>query len=196
MESIIILSVRSKEGTVPLVVIDGESDGKKTKYTITEGTYREIGCPLSGEVLEDGEAELLVRRDEERRALAKALSILAYADNGEKQLKIKLMRGGFSKSAIDETVKECVRRGYIDDLRIIENAVLKLASELQGKKKIAAKLVTKGFSAGAVMKTVLRLEAEGKIDFTEARRRLIAEKLPPESTKEEKLKLLHRYGHI
>ena len=85
MESIIILSVRSKEGTVPLVVIDGESDGKKTKYTITEGTYREIGCPLSGEVLEDEEAELLVKRDEERRALAKALSILAYADNGEKQ---------------------------------------------------------------------------------------------------------------
>ena len=60
MESIIILSVRSKEGTVPLVVIDGESDGKKTKYTITEGTYREIGCPLSGEVLEDEEAVLPV----------------------------------------------------------------------------------------------------------------------------------------
>ena len=196
MESIIILSVRSKEGTVPLVVIDGESDGKKTKYTITEGTYREIGCPLSGEVLEGDEAELLIRRDEERRALAKALSILTYADNGENQLKIKLMRHGFSKSAIDETVKECVRRGYIDDLRIIENTVLKLASELQGKKKIAAKLTAKGFSAGTVMKTVVRLEAEGKIDFTEARRRLISEKLPPESTKEEKLKLLHRYGYI
>ena len=196
MESIIILSVRSKEGTVPLVVIDGESDGKKTKYTITEGTYREIGCPLSGEVLEDEEAELLVRRDEERRALAKALSILTYADNGENQLKIKLMRHGFSKSAIDETVKECVRRGYIDDLRIIENAVLKLAADYQGKKKIIAKLVAKGFSAGTVMKTVVRLEAEGKIDFTEARRRLISEKLPPESTKEEKLKLLHRYGYI
>ena len=196
MESIIILSVRSKEGTVPLVVIDGESDGKKTKYTITEGTYREIGCPLSGEVLEGDEAELLIRRDEERRALAKALSILTYADNGENQLKIKLMRHGFSKSAIDETVKECVRRGYIDDLRIIENAVLKLAADYQGKKKIIAKLTAKGFSAGAVMKTVVRLEAEGKIDFTEARRRLITEKLPPESTKEEKLKLLHRYGYI
>ena len=196
MESIIILSVRSKEGAVPLVVIDGESDGKKTKYTITEGTYREIGCPLSGEVLEGDEAELLIRRDEERRALAKALSILTYADNGENQLKIKLMRHGFSKSAIDETVKECVRRGYIDDLRIIENAVLKLAADYQGKKKIIAKLTAKGFSAGTVMKTVVRLEAEGKIDFTEARRRLITEKLPPESTKEEKLKLLHRYGYI
>ena len=196
MESIIILSVRSKEGTVPLVVIDGESDGKKTKDTITEGTYREIGCPLSGEVLEGDEAELLIRRDEERRALAKALSILTYADNGENQLKIKLMRHGFSKSAIDETVKECVRRGYIDDLRIIENAVLKLAADYQGKKKIIAKLVAKGFSAGTVIKTVVRLEAEGKIDFTEARRRLISEKLPPESTKEEKLKLLHRYGYI
>ena len=196
MESIIILSVRSKDGTVPLVVIDGESDGKKTKYTITEGTYREIGCPLSGEVLEGDEAELLIRRDEERRALAKALSILTYADNGENQLKIKLMRHGFSKSAIDETVKECVRRGYIDDLRIIENAVLKLAADYQGKKKIIAKLTAKGFSAGTVMKTVVRLEAEGKIDFTEARRRLISEKLPPESTKEEKLKLLHRYGYI
>ena len=196
MESIIILSVRSKEGTVPLVVIDGDVDGKKTKYTITEGTYREIGCPLSGEVLEGSEAELLVKRDEERRALAKALSILAYADNGENQLKIKLMRHGFSRSAIDETVKECVRRGYIDDIKIIENAVLRLSSELQGKKKIAAKLTSKGFSAGAVMKAISRLEAEGTIDFSEARKRLISEKLSPDASKEDKLKLLHRYGHI
>ena len=72
----------------------------------------------------------------------------------------------------------------------------RLAADYQGKKKIIAKLTAKGFSAGAVMKTVVRLEAEGKIDFTEARRRLISEKLPPESTKEEKLKLLHRYGYI
>ena len=196
MESIIVLSVRAKDGTVPLVVIEGKANEIKTKYTITEGTYREIGCPLSGEVLEGEEAELLVRRDEERRALAKALSILAYADNGENQLKIKLMRHGFSRSAIDEAVKECVRRGYIDDCRIIENAILKLTAELQGKKKIMAKLTAKGFSSGMVMKTVARLEAEGKINFSEARKRLISEKLPSESTKEEKLKLLHRYGYI
>ena len=196
MESILIHSVRAKEGKVPLVVIDAEIDSTRNKYTITEGTYREIGCPLSGEVLEGDEAELLIRRDEERRALAKALSILAYADNGENQLRVKLMRHGFSRASIDEAIKECVRRGYIDDLRIIENSILRLAEDFQGKKKILAKLSAKGFSGSSVVKAISRLEEEGKIDFAEAKRRLISQKLPPDATREEKLKLLHRYGYI
>ena len=191
-----ILSVGAKEGKTPLVVITALTDKKKTKYIINEGTYREIGCPLSGESIDENKLYVLASEDEKRRALLKSLNILSYADNNKRNLFSKLFRAGFSKDAIEYAVRECVALGYIDERRQVERLVLKHASELLGPHKIKAKLAARSYSPALISKTIRELEMLGEIDFTKNREKLISSKLSESASYEEKMKLLFKYGYI
>lgn len=191
-----IVSVQTKEKVKTLVEITLLSDGEKTKYTVSEGTYRKIGCPLSGEIIDGDSLEILSREDEERRALIKALSILSYADNNEHRLYTKLISHGFGKDAARAAVEECVRLGYIDEDRQLERYILKYHEELLGPKKIMAKLISRSYSASQISKMIRALEEEEKLDFTKAKKHLLATKLPEDASYEEKRKLLHKYGYI
>lgn len=190
-----ILSVRTKEKKSTLIVIEIEADGKSKKYTVSEGTYRKVGCPLSGEII-DGEALFAVERDDEqRRAMAKALSLLSYADNNEKTLYTKLLRAGFGKETAKFATEECVRLGYVDERRQIERIILRSAAELIGPYKIITRLLTKGYSRALSFEILEELRQSGEIDFASMRDALLQSKLPEGATPLEKRKLLHRYGY-
>ena len=191
-----ILSVGAKEGKAPLVVITAITNEKKQKYVITEGTYREIGCPLSGEEI-DGEAlYTLSFEDEKRRALMKALNVLAYADNNKASLRRKLLMAGFSRECTDLAITECVMRGYVDEERQVERLVLKHCSELIGPHKIKVKLAAKYYSPALISKTIQSLEERGEIDFKKQKEALLSTKLDNNAAYEEKMKLLYKYGYL
>ncbi len=191
-----ILSVGAKEGKTPLVVITALTDGKKQKYVISEGTYREIGCPLSGEEISSEDLYTLAFEDEKRRALQKSLNVLSFADNNRRALTQKLLRAGFSREAVDYALKECVMLGYVDEDRQAERLVTKYASELLGPYKITAKLAAKYYSKSTVTKAMRRLEERGELDFKRNRAELLSLKLGEDAAYDEKMKLLYKYGYL
>ena len=191
-----IISVRTKGKTVSLVELTVLAGEGKTKYTVSEGTYRKIGCPLSGEIIDGDSLEKLSRDDEERRAIIKALSILSYADNNRRTLYTKLTARGFSPDVARATVEECVRLGYIDEQGQLERYILKYHEQLLGPKKIMAKLASRSYPPTQVLKMISSLEAQGKIDFTESKKQLLEKELPSDASYEEKRKLLYKYGYI
>ena len=191
-----ILAVGAKDGKTPLVAITALTDDKKQKYVISEGTYREIGCPLSGEEINGENLYTLVFEDEKRRALQKSLNILTFADNNKRALTQKLMRAGFSRDAIEYAVTECVMRSYVDEDRQAERLVSKYASELLGPYKITAKLAAKYYSSSTVAKAIRRLEEKGEIDFKKNKAELLSQKLGEDASYDEKMKLLYKYGYL
>ena len=191
-----ILSVKTKEAKSALVTLEVSVAEKKIKYTISEGTYREVGCPLSGEYIDEDALSLLSSEDERRRAMAKSLSLLGYADNNEKGLYMKLIRAGFSREAASDSVEECVRLGYIDENRQLERYILKCAEELLGPYKIIAKLLSRGYSSKKIFAVINKLEAEEKIDFKSSKARVIESKLEDGAKEDDRRKLLYRYGYI
>ena len=191
-----ILSVGAKEGKAPLVIITALTDQKRVRYTISEGTYREIGCPLSGEEIDADALFIMCLEDEKRRALQKSLNVLSLADNNKKTLLFKLRSAGFSREASEYAITECVMRGYIDEARQTERLILKYYSELLGPYKIRAKLTAKRYSPSLISETLRTLEEKGEINFKENSKALISSKLGTDAGYEEKMKLLHKYGYI
>ena len=191
-----ILSVKSKEGKTPLIILEIKSGENRRKYTVSEGTYREIGCPLSGDVIDSEALTSISEEDEKRRALLKALNILAYADNNEKTLYRKLTLAGFSRDTASETVRECVSLGYIDESRQIERLILKHYAEYMGPYKILAKLAARSYKASECSNIMRKLEQTGEIDFDANKKRLLSAKLTQNADFAEKKKILYKYGYI
>ena len=190
-----VLSIKKKDDKSSLVMLQVLLDGERQKYIISEGTYRDIGCPLSGGFLDEYNLEILVTKDEERRCMIKACNVLAYADNNERSLLMKLARAGFSRQTARETVDECKRLGYIDEPRQAERIVIRCSEQLFGPRRIMAKLASRGYSASVSRQAIARLEATGEIDFSAQKQTLLEKKLPEDALPEEKKKLLYRYGY-
>lgn len=185
------LKGKSKD-LVELCVLCG-SDEKR--YTISEGTYREVGCPLSDEEIDDGTLEK-ISHAESRACLKKALSILSYGDNSKRRLAERLVRYGFSKDLARAAVIECCQLGYLDEERQLKISVSKLAnSALFGREKILPRLVCAGYPSRLVLSVIDKLVFEGEIDFERTKATLIEKKLPSDASDEERKKLLYKYGH-
>lgn len=189
-----VISVRAKDGKAPLVILYTDCDGKKSKYTISEGTYRDIGCPLSGEILDEDMLYIVAKEDERLRAIKKALNLLSYADNNEKKLYTKLVLAGFGKEASKNAVCECVRLGYVNEERQIERLIIRYWGELHGPDKIIYKLISKGYNGGLAYRIMQTLERNGEIDFDASKEKLIEKKLPCDASEADKRKLLYKFG--
>ena len=189
-----ILSIRQKGTKTILVSIKLEGDPDVT-YTVSEGTYRGIGCPLSGDIIDSEMLEIIEREDGERGALARALKILSFGDNSERRLYSKLSQAKIPKKYARFAVEECVRLGYIDESRQLERAVLLLSEELLGPKRIAARLTARGYDIKKIKEAMSMLSYSGKIDFQKNKQALIDKKLGREADIEEKRKLLYKYGY-
>lgn len=192
MSDTYVLSVKLKSKGVYLITL--RTGEKENKYETSEGTYREIGSPLSGCYIGDGELETLLYEDERRRALKRALRVLECADKSKNALYLKLLSLGFSKEVSKSTVEQCVSLGYVNEERTVERTVLSLAQrDLLGPKKIYAKLMSKGFGSAIISKTISSLCASGELDFEESKQALILKKQPKDD-EQEKI-LLAKYGY-
>ena len=193
MSENLIFSVKPKsKGVYTITLIE---DGDKTQYELSEGTYREIGSPLSGYFMDDGAYEVMRDEDERRRALKRALRVLECADKSKSALYLKLLSLGFSKEISKSTVEECVRLGYVNEGRTVERMVLSLATrDLLGQKKIYAKLLSRGYSSSVISKAISSLTQSGEIDFEEIKQQLILKKQPKDE--EQTRILLFKHGFI
>ena len=174
----------------------GVNDGEESlAYTLRENIYREIGSPIRGFELSDGEMEMIKREDEFIRAKKSALSLLSYADNNERTLQSKLRKKGYSSEIAAEVAKDMVCMGYINEESQIERLILSEANfRLRGAGKIIPKLVAKGYSAQDVRRVLSELCERGEIDFEKNASLLIKKKLSEEADREAKVALLLKNG--
>ena len=192
MTVIFIKEARSK-GYLRLGIKD---DGEKYDFTVSESEYREAGSPLVRDNLTRDAFDILCNADMRYRARIKALNILSYGDNSEKNLKRKLSFKGFSQEVVNEVASEMLSRGYINPDRQIKKLVLNEVNiRHMGPMKIIPKLVAKGYLKSDVTRIISELERDGEIDFEEAKMRLIESKLGEEKDDTEKKKILYKNGY-
>jgi SOS response regulatory protein OraA/RecX len=182
-----------KDTSLLLLGIVGE--GESADYTVNSSLYAEIGSPAVGDEIDSASLSAIKHADEHYRAKKKALSILAYADNNQKNLKAKLIRAGFSCEISDRVCEEMVSYGYINENNQLERLIMIEANQkLRGPLRIVPALVNKGYSSSDVRRVLNRLVDEGEINFKENSRRLAEKKLPDDFDEEDLKKLLYKNG--
>ena len=183
-----------KDTSLLLLGIVGE--GESADYTVNSSLYSEIGSPAVGDTIDSSSLSAIKHADELYRARKKALNILAFADNNQKNLKAKLLRAGFSYEVSQLVCNEMVSRGYINEKNQLERLILVEANQkLRGPLKIVPALIAKGYSHSDVRETLSRLVEEGEVDFTGNSNLLIKKKLPDDADGEEIKKLLYKNGY-
>ena len=111
-----------KDTSLLLLGIVGE--GEFADYTVNSTLYAEIGSPSVGDTIDSSSLSAIKYADELYRAKKKALSILAYSDNNQKNLKAKLLRAGFSHEISDRVCEKMVSYGYINEKNQLERLIL------------------------------------------------------------------------
>ena len=192
MAKIIYIKESKTKGYLVIGIKDGED---KTPLTVNAAAYADIGSPALGEELDPDTLEALTKENQRFLALKKALYLLSFSDNSERNLRYKLMRAGYPRDVVDFAVSEVLRLGYINEQRQLERLILSEAnSKLFGPKKIISRLVAKGYSPGDVRVAIEALSDSGEVDFDLNRTRLL-EKLPDGYSDEDMYKLLYKYGY-
>ena len=185
---------QSKSGSTYVLGIRTEDVDER--YKISARLYHELGEPLRGSELTDAELEEIKRADEGGRATKKALSLLSYADSSERGIMMKLRRAGYSSEIAEETARDMVRHGYIDEHRQLLRLVEREANvSLSGPAKLLPKLSAKGYRADDIRAALRELIDGGEVDLTENARRLVEKKLGDSPAPEERRALLYKYGY-
>ncbi len=193
MEKIIYIKEAKAKGYLIIGVL---CEGEKKAYAVLAAEYSACGSPIRGDILDFDTIARFSASNESYKAMKKALSLLSYTDNSEKNLRLKLMRAGFSRDVAEEATMEAVRLGYINEDAQLERIILhEVNMKLTGPMKLIPKLAAKGYSVSDIKRVVSRLSDMGEIDFAANRERLINEKLPDDFESDEKYKLLRKYGY-
>lgn len=183
-----------KEKSTLTVGVRGE-DGVRA-FTVTESLYRRIASPRTGDRIDEDTLLLLREEDERREAMKIALRLLAFADNSERALTDKLRQRGIPRVRAEETVRETVRLGYLDEERALRTLILSAANhKLHGPARIRAALAAKGYPQAKISRILRALSEEGEIDFEESFARLLAEKAGDSPSSEEIQKYRIQYGY-
>lgn len=91
------------------------------------------------------------------------IRILAYSQNTEKQLRVKLKRKGYNPDLIDSAIEYFIEKGYLNDIDYINHVVENLAKrKLYGAVRIKTELYRMGFSYELIQNLSF-----GDIDFEE-----------------------------
>lgn len=183
-----------KDNGLLLLGIVGE--GESADYTVNASLYAEIGSPSIGDAIDPASLSAIRYADELYRARKKALNILAYADNNQRNLRAKLLRAGFVNEIALRVCEEMVSFGYINEKNQLERLILVEANQkLRGPSRIIPALVTKGYSSSEVKEVLCRLVDEGQVDFEKNAKLLIKKKLPTDCESEDRKKLLYKNGY-
>ena len=160
----IIFALPDKTKTKVQIGIGEENDF--TVLTVKFATYTALGSPARGGEISDEALDIISFDDEVFRALKKAVSIIAVADKSKNELKIRLTEAGYSNDAVSAAVDECVRLGYIDEMRQLERLIEKEANrKLKGRYYIRHRLIAKGYDAEDIDRAFDLLTERGEVDF-------------------------------
>lgn len=177
-----------------LLLLGISEEGESARYTVSRALYLDIGAPKRGDEISLGAMEEILEFDEYYRAKKKALSLLGFADNNKRELKIKLLRAGFSKDAADRCVSEMLSLGYINEERQLMRLCMREAEKLRGPRKISTYLMAKGYSSADIHRAIRSLCDSGEVDFDKNKALLISKSLPSDAGEEEIKKLLYKAG--
>ena len=192
MAKIIYIKESKTKGYLVIGIKDGE---ERLPLTVNAAAYATVGSLALGEELDPDTLEALTKENQRFLALKKALYLLSFSDNSERNLRYKLMRAGYPRDVVDYAIGEVVRLGYINEQRQLERLIISEAnSKLYGPMKIISRLVAKGYSPGDVRVAIEALSDSGEVDFDLNRTRLL-EKLPDGYSDEDMYKLLYKYGY-
>ncbi len=133
--------------------------------------------------------------DGESLAKRKTMNLLSHRDHSEKELRVKLLRSGFSEAESDETIQFMKEAGYLDDERYA-----RLYVELNEARKSGGHIVQELRKRGVAGEVIERV-MEGCEGEEEALRRAMDKKVrqlgtPLTKEKAERLKAyLYRQGY-
>ena len=193
MKKVTYIKSGPSEGSLFVGIVD---EGEREKLFISRTEYARCGAPEKGDILDEDTYYRMARYDMYHKAKKKALSILSYADNNQKNLIRKLRVAGYPKDLAELVCREMVGLGYIDEREQLRRLILAEANEkLQGPNKILAKLIDKGYSASDVREIMQNFIDEGEINFRNNAYRLIEKKLEKGATADEKKTLLYKNGY-
>lgn len=193
MKKVTYIKSGPSEGSLFVGIVD---EGEREKLFISRTEYARCGAPEKGDILDEDTYYRMARYDMYHKAKKKALSILSYADNNQKNLIRKLRVAGYPKDLSELVCREMVGLGYIDEREQLRRLILAEANEkLQGPNKILAKLIDKGYSASDVREIMQNFIDEGEINFRNNAYRLIEKKLEKGATADEKKTLLYKNGY-
>jgi SOS response regulatory protein OraA/RecX len=181
----------SDKKRVQIGVLDEENE---CTYTISETTYKTLGTISAGYNITDSDIGTIRFEDEYLKALKKAMGYLSLSDKSKYELKMKLIRAGFSAEASDTALERLAELGYLDEDRQLERAVEREANySLRGRYYIKRKLSSKGYPISAISRAIDKLTDSGEIDFKANFERL-AEKKGVTSF-EDRLALEYKFGY-
>jgi len=132
-------------------------------------------------------------------AVKKGIDLLSYGDNTKRQLTAKLRQRGFDKFIPEDAVEYICNLGYIDERRLLENAVEQLANvKLYGRSRIKSELYKKGISREVLSEYLSDMLEE--IDFEENLKKLIIKRCDHSRLSEPKYReslyaAMYRYGY-
>lgn len=185
-------SIRKSNAKGYLILCVGDEKSSEN-FAVSEKQYLAIGSPrVNGELSEDA-FYLLNSYKEYNLAEKRALGILSYGDNSEKQLINKLFRAGFSKKTAEAVTVRMKELSYIDEEKQLRRLIAaEVNSNLSGPKKYTAKLYAKGYSVSKIKSVTEELIVSGEIDFEAVKEKLIKKHSP--ENQDEKRKLLYKFG--
>ena len=180
----------------PLLRLGVAEEGEKVAYTVSERLYSELSGFAVGEEIDADTLEKIKCEDEYYTAKKKALSLLSYADNNERELINKLRARGVTENVAAEVALEMVRLGYINEDRQLERIILNEANvKLRGQRRILSSLISKGYKSEKVKEVMSALVNSGEIDFMKNAKRLVDKKLGEDCTEDDRRALLYKNGY-
>lgn len=144
---------------VKVVLSDGFSFFIFRNALLQEGIY----C---GDEITDETVDSLQRKSLFIEAEKKALRYLGRSPHTRRALKLKLLKKGLAEELVEQVLKRCVERGYIDDRTFAEEWLrIRLLRHPEGRPALMAGLVSRGVPASLAEEVVglnFNTEVEGE----------------------------------
>lgn len=167
-------------------------------FVLYKGELRRYKLEESMPVEEENYA-VIVKELLPKRAKLRSMNLLKSRSYTEKQLREKLLQGGYREAIIDEALDYVKSFGYIDDRQYAEDFII-YNMERKSRRRIEQDLYAKGIDSGIVREIFERMKQDGEEPDEEALARELLRKKnyqPQNATNKEKQKLsafLYRKG--
>lgn len=178
------------------MILGIREEGNVQTYTVGEAFYASIDAPHVGDDIDEDIYETILSEHQRREAMKVALRLLAFADNSERALTEKLRRKGIPREIAEETVRETVRLGYLDESRALHLLVCSAANgKLHGPYRVRAELAAKGYPPAKINRAIAEAVETGEVDFEENFSRLLEKVAGGDRTPENLQKYKMKYGY-